>query len=173
MDMDHFLYFAYGSNLLSTRLMAAKRCPSALSLGLASLASRRLKWHKPSKKDGSTKCDIVPAAMESIVHGVLYQIPSAERPALDREEGLGKGYDALTVSVLHNRNMVQAVTYCATLTDPMLKPWSWYRALVIAGAKEHGLPAPYVKALSEVAAGIDPDEKRHNENMALIPEAYR
>lgn len=170
-----FLYFAYGSNMLSARLQAANRCPSAVSLGRATLSGHRLMWHKPSKKDLSGKCDVVPGSEGETVHGVLYRISEAEHTALDREEGAGPkgGYKAVTFSVVHDGKKVDAASYQATVTDPSLKPWSWYRALVVAGANEHDLPSEYISALAGVEAPVDVDTARHEANMAIIPEAFQ
>jgi predicted AAA+ superfamily ATPase len=52
----HLHYFAYGSNMLSTRLIA--RAPSARAAGLGSVAGMSLQFHKTST-DGSGKCDMV------------------------------------------------------------------------------------------------------------------
>lgn len=170
-----FLYFAYGSNMLSARLKDRKRCPSAAPLGMASLSGHRLMWHKPSTKDLSGKCDVVPASEDEVAHGVLYRISESERAALDREEGAGPkgGYKAVTLSVVHDGKKVDAASYQATVSDPSLKPWSWYRALVVAGANEHDLPSEYIDALAGVEAPLDADTARHEANMAIIPEAFR
>jgi gamma-glutamylcyclotransferase len=43
--------------------------------------------------------------------------------------------------------------------------------LVVAGAKEHGLPATYIAELEAAPANQDSDKNRHDEKMALIGEA--
>ena len=59
---------------------------------------------------------------------------------------------------------VQARTYVA---DPKfiregLAPYSWYKAYVLAGAVEHGLPLEYVAgAIESVVATEDPDKQRN------------
>jgi gamma-glutamylcyclotransferase len=167
MNADTFITFAYGSNMQTARLR--ERCPSALPLGLAELRGYELRWHKRSRKDGSGKCDIVPTDNEGAsVFGVIYQIASDEKRALDRAEGLGNGYAETEVEVHHGADLVIAKAYIATDTDPTLKPYSWYRALVIAGAKEHALPADYIARLEAVPTVQDPEKERHDKNMALI-----
>lgn len=164
-----FLYFAYGSNMFTPWLCQPARCPSARPVGIAELRGHELRWHKHSKRDRSGKCD-VPAAPNASVLGVLYEIAASEKAPLDRAEGKGFGYDEIEVEVLCGQNTVRAVTYQATNTDPTLRPYTWYRTLVIAGAKEHGLPAPYIARLESVPADQDPNRERHDENMALIEE---
>ena len=77
------------------------------------------------------------------VHGVVFDVAGAERDELDKVEGLGQGYhrvDDLTVR-LESGDEVLVSTYIGTRLDRSLKPYDWYHALVIAGAKEHQLPA--------------------------------
>lgn len=169
MTPDSFITFAYGSNMPTARIR--DRCPSARSLGVAELRGHELRWHKASK-DGSGKCDIVASeAPDASVFGVLFEIAGDEKPALDRAEGKDFGYEEIERDVLCGQKQVKAKAYRATNTDPALQPYTWYRALVIAGAREHGLPAPYVAQLEAVAANDDPDRERHDKSMALIEGA--
>ncbi|WP_303697665.1 gamma-glutamylcyclotransferase family protein [Brevundimonas naejangsanensis] len=166
MSADSFVSFAYGSNMPAARLR--ERCPSARAIGIAELPGHELRWHKRSL-DGSGKCDFVAVdTPNASVFGVLYEIAADEKPALDRAEGLDKGYDEGKVEVLCGSSRVTAIAYRATDTDSSLRPYTWYRALVIAGAKEHGLPASYIAGLESVPADLDPDRSRHDRNMALI-----
>jgi hypothetical protein len=57
---------------------------------------------------------------------------------------------------------LRAVTYIATDLDRALQPYDWYRALVIAGALQHTLPAEWMAMLEQVASIRDPDAKRKN-----------
>ena len=172
MKKASLIYFAYGSNMLSKRLQDPKRCPSATSIGVAVLPGYELRWHKRSRKDGSAKCDIVECRLpEDSVHGVLYAISEAEKPRLDREEGLYHGYEQIEVEVLRAGEPIRALTYKATDINSALKPYSWYRALVVTGAREHRLPAAYVAQLEVIPADEDPDRKRHDENMRPCGEA--
>lgn len=164
MSADRFVSFAYGSNMPVARLR--ERCPSARAIGIAELPGHELRWHKRSR-DGSSKCDIV-ASDAASVFGVLYEIANGEKSALDSAEGLGAGYEEIEIEVLCGGDPVTAKAYRATDTDPARRPYTWYRALVIAGAKEHGLPAPYIAGLESVPADHDPDHARHDRNMALI-----
>ena len=166
MSTDRFLTFAYGSNMPAARLR--ERCPSARAIGIAELPGHELRWHKRSR-DGSGKCDIVASDAIS-VFGVLYEIAAQEKRALDRAEGLGAGYEEVAIEVLCGGSPITAKAYRATDTDPALRPYTWYRALVIAGAREHGLPASYIVGLESVPADEDENRARHDEHMALIAE---
>lgn len=164
MRVSTFLYFAYGSNMLSNRLQ--KRCPSADALGMAELSDHELRWHKRSN-DNSGKCDVV-ACLGKRVIGVLYRIDESDKKLLDGAEGLGHGYEEIEVDVLHDGNKVIAKAYQATAIDQSLTPYSWYKALVIAGAQENGLPRDYVEQLKLVVSTDDLDRARHDKEFRLI-----
>ena len=163
--MPPHLYFAYGSNMLLARLRA--RVPGARRVGVALLRAHALRWHKVGR-DGSGKCDIVATDEPGQqVHGVIYEIPPGQKPALDLAEGLGQGYDELQVQLEGPSGPLQAFSYRATRTRPDALPFTWYRALVVAGAIENGLPQPYVEALQRVPASLDRDPDRHASHMRL------
>ena len=152
----HFLYFAYGSNLLSARLKA--RTPSARARGMALLEGHALRWHM-SSLDGSGKCDVV-ANEASHVQGVVYEIALHEKPHLDAAESLGSGYCERQLSVRMGAETHPVWLYCALRTDPLAQPYDWYKGLVMAGAREHGLGADYIRDLEAVQAKADADAAR-------------
>lgn len=164
-----FMYFAYGSNMCSAWLQ--RRCSSAKPIGVAELSGHELRWHKRSK-DGSGKCDISRSERQRVL-GVLYQIDEADKRDLDRAEGLGNGYAEIDVDLLVDGNHVSAKAYQATAKDEALQPYSWYKALVVAGAKENGLPESYVEQLISSASQEDPDRSRHERHMSLIKEVHK
>lgn len=163
-----FVYFAYGSNMLSRRLRASKRAPSAVTIDIGFVQGRRLTFDKVSQ-DGSGKCDIeFTKNPNDRAYGVLFKISSTEKPNLDEVEGLGKGYEEQKICVITKNGESVAVTYVATTKEPALRPYHWYKALVVAGAKEHGLPNDYVEWLRTFESQADPNTKRRAENEALL-----
>jgi len=146
--------FSYGSNLSTARLRA--RTPSARPVRVAQLRDHVLRWHKRGR-DGSGKCDVEPGA--GSVWGVVYEIDRAEKPLLDDAEGLHRGYAERAV-VLEGPGAVRALLYHATDIERSLRPYHWYKAFVLAGAREHGLPAEYVGAIAAVDSIPDPDRAR-------------
>ena len=153
-------YFAYGSNLCSARMR--RRAPSARIVGVGHVEGRRLTFHKRGR-DGSAKADAVEQA-GSRIWGVVYAIDPADRETLDRAEG---GYRAIEVEVrLTDGGAVHAFLYQAlpTRLDPDLRPFGWYRAYLVDGAKEHGLPPGYLAALEALEAVEDPDSNRDRRN---------
>ena len=148
MDNDHkmktILYFSYGSNMSSRRLM--ERVPSARFLSIATLKEHRLQFHKISR-DGSGKCDAEHTENRNdCVIGVVFEMTDSDKKELDRRECLGFGYEEKTVTVrLENGDQVEASTYCtpqggikknAAETDATLNPYHWYKEHVLRGAKK-------------------------------------
>ena len=66
-----------------------------------------------------------------------------------------KGYVEKHVTILTEEGSVYALTYCATEKAPALRPYRWYKALVVAGAREHQLPADYRRRLELVETVSD------------------
>jgi gamma-glutamylcyclotransferase len=167
--MAPILYFAYGSNLHPARLAA--RTPSARLLGTGCWPGRRLTFHKIGQ-DGSAKCD-APAASQptDLVHGAIYKLADADLGRLDRIEGVGTGYDRALVTIDGDLGSLTANAYLARQgwVDPGLKPFDWYRLLVLAGAEYHSFSDSYLAAISAVSAIHDPDRSRAESNLSPIP----
>lgn len=160
------LYFAYGSNMCLRRLRG--RAPSAVPVATGYVAGRRLAFDKISV-DGSGKCDCEATGDPADrVYGVLCEIASVDRPALDRAEGPGRGYREERLDVVTGAGTRRALAYVATRKDPALRPYGWYCALVVAGAREHQLPAAYVARLEAVEAVQDPDAARRAAHAAIL-----
>ncbi len=163
-------YFAYGSNMLSRRL--AERCPSASRIETAHVRGYRLSFDKRSWKDGSAKCRMEQIdSPEDLVWGVLYGIEERDLSGLDTAEGRGRGYEIDTVSdEIGDGRTVSAFTYLADpgFLSPALVPFDWYVDLVVAGARENGLPREYVRQVREVYAVADPDRPRAELALRLL-----
>jgi hypothetical protein len=155
-------FFAYGSNMLTRRLRAPDRCPDAKYLSTATLAGYALRFHKISG-DGSGKCNAVKTGNAAdVVHGALFEVNTANKSQLGKAEGLGKGYQESGVQVVSPEGTVSAFTFLADpdAIDETLKPYDWYVDLVIAGAKEHNLPADYIEMLNRVESIKDTNDAR-------------
>lgn len=169
-DSKALLVFSYGSNMLTARIQ--ERCHSASCLGVAELRGYELRWHKRSRKDGSAKCDVIATQEDGArVYGVVYALPLSEKPGLDDAEGLGFGYDEIQVSVVVDGGRTDALCYTATDIDSRLKPYTWYVALVVGGARQHGLPPDYVSQLAATEAVQDRNRKRNDLHMAILQES--
>lgn len=154
--------------MLTRRLTAKNRAPSAKPVGIAYAEGRRLTFDKVSQ-DGSGKCDAEATGNKTDrVYGVIFEIASTDRAALDNAEGLGKGYNCERIEVVTNDGKVQVDTYIATKKEPVLRPYHWYKAITVAGAVEHGLPKDYVEWLRAFESIEDLNVKRRTENEALL-----
>ncbi len=166
---EHTVYFAYGSNMLTARLR--ERMSSCKALGIATLQGRVLRFHKRSV-DGSGKCNALATDGEDSVIGVLFSFDPAERANLDKAEGVGNGYERATVTVINSKGRRRKVlTYLATpdYIDDSLKPYVWYKNLVVVGGTEHGLPPEYIADhIQSVEAIEDPDEAREVKQRATL-----
>ena len=157
MTTSELLYFAYGSNMVSSRLQS--RVPSARALTTARLPDFQLAFRKLAS-DGSTKCDLEPTP-GAITWGVVYRLDADERDGLDAAEGAGYRRETVQVTSGDGYEQFEAYTYRANadwVGDG--RPWVWYRDLVAAGAGEHELPAPYVAGIEAIDADPDPDADR-------------
>jgi hypothetical protein len=163
---DRFLYFGYGSNMLSARLIA--RTPSAVAHRTGYVMGRRLTFNKMSD-DRSGKCDVeLTGNLADHVEGVLFWIDRVHKNALDDAEALGRGYDETILEVVTADGTERAHAYVATAgsTDAARRPYHWYKALVIAGAIQHALSATYIDALRAVPSLRDPMRNRRTKREA-------
>ncbi|WP_176060937.1 gamma-glutamylcyclotransferase family protein [Paraburkholderia sp. BCC1876] len=157
---DHFLYFAYGSNMCVARLTAPGRAPSAAVICSAYATGRRLTFDKASK-DGSAKCDCkYTGNATDRVYGVVFEIHASDKAALDRAEGKGYGYDALDIEVTAPTGPAVVLTYIATNKTAGLRPYDWYKRHVLNGASAANLPGDYISMIAAVESVPDPDDAR-------------
>lgn len=163
------VYFAYGSNMSTARLR--ERMPSCKPLGIAILPEYTLRFHKRST-DGSGKCNAFAGDHDDSVIGILFSFDPSERSKLDAAEGVGKGYEHAMVTIINDEGRRRKVlAYVATpdSIDDALKPYSWYKDFVLAGAAEHNLPEEYVAAhILSIDAIEDPDKARDKKQRAVL-----
>lgn len=154
---EYELYFAYGSNMLEQRLK--DRVKSAEFFSSAWIRGWEVRFHKRSI-DGSGKADLVQTGdLEDIVHGVVYQFDPNERDALNEAE---RGYDRAAIQVHTDSGDRDVTTYLARRgrIDESLKPYTWYRDLILCGAEQHGLPEDYRRKIDSIVDIPDPEENR-------------
>lgn len=169
--MTTVLYFAYGSNLLTNRLVA--RCPSAHVKDMAAALDWTVRFTKPGA-DGSGKAGLF-ADVGADHPGIVYEIAAGEMPALDKAEGLGIGYardDNFTV-MLSSGEAVTTTTYVPIRHNNALQPFDWYLALCIAGALEHEFDDHVIETFRSTACQIDEDHDRKSriEGIAALKQA--
>lgn len=167
-------YFAYGSNMLEQRLSSKDRVPGAKYFAVGYVAGRELRFHKRGN-DGSGKCDIPNTGNDSdVVWGVIFDVPENQVGALDCVEG--EGYARSTIEVLQNGGPpISTAVYLANVAyiDAHLVPYTWYRDLVVAGARQHNLPAAYIAQLAAVSALPDSNAERSAPALNMLKECYK
>jgi len=162
-------YFAYGDKMFSPQLRSI--VSSVRVIGVAKIAGYKLFFHSRGIEDPSGKCNILPVKdIASEVFGVLYEIPMQDRYLLDKAEGLGNYNQEVRLKVYpfyHNTDIEQAegiaaFTYIAHKDNIFedLVPFTWYKEMVICGAREHHVPMEYIHHLEQYAAAIDPNVHR-------------
>jgi hypothetical protein len=161
-------YFAYGSNLHPVRLW--ERVASARALGITELIGHSLRFHKRGQ-DGSGKCDAWSTGRETDrVIGVIYEMAATEKDLLDAVEGVGKGYELAMRSFAVAGGEREAFFYQAhpNYIDNALRPFTWYKALVVRGCQIHRFPRPYIWRIERVEALRDPDMARAADHSRIL-----
>jgi AIG2 family protein len=161
-----FLYFAYGVNMLSRRIRDI--APSAVAVDIGFVQGRRFTFGKVSR-DGSGECDIEATNnLNNRAYGVLYKMDVNDKASLNEAEGLGEGYSETNVHVVTSTDTSIATTYVASYKEAGRHPYQWYKAFIIAGAIEHGLPVEYIEWLRIFEAQADPNGDRRTEKEAVL-----
>lgn len=158
------LYLAYGSNLFTKRLKG--RVPSAVKLREVELPNYQLSFHKKAG-DRSAKCNIREVNNSSI-YGIIYRLEAEEKPDLDKIEGPGYNVDYLQIDSDNESREVFTYLAAENYIDDSLKPYSWYKSIVIAGAEEHNLPQEYIRKIKEVKSVPDPDRERARRELSIL-----
>ena len=153
--MSYLYYAAYGSNLHPLRLAA--RVPSAELVGTAFLPGWTLHFNKLSNVDGSAKCGIERGGAGT--HHAVYRLRADEKSLLDACEGLGNGYDELSLDLPEFGRCFSYIASPSHIRNELL-PLDWYRAMVLRGAEFNRFPGGYVGRIRELTAVKDPDARR-------------
>ncbi len=138
--------FAYGSNLASRRLQ--RRVGPVGVLGVALLPGFHFEIGKRGR-DGTGKAN-VSRTPEARVWGVLYSLDEEQWRRLD---GFEAGYLRIRVEVEGPGERLRAETYTARQREPGLLAAPSYKQWIVSGAREHGLPAPWIDFLCSLPAG--------------------
>jgi gamma-glutamylcyclotransferase len=160
------IYFAYGSNMASQRLL--QRLPEARRLDVGILSGHQLSFRK-NDSGLSAKCDIeLTGDHEDEVIGVVYEISIEDKETLDLIEGLGTGYNEKSVQITTwSGSILSSVTYFAIDIHHNVIPYHWYKQHVLRGAIEHGLPTDYIRRIDLIESQDDPDEARSAREMSI------
>jgi gamma-glutamylcyclotransferase (GGCT)/AIG2-like uncharacterized protein YtfP len=122
------LYFAYGMNTNQQQMQ--QRCPGAKSLGLAKLQHHQLEFRTHAT---------ISHSRGHVVEGVLWAITSQDEAALDRLEGYPVYYDKKTITVEHQGQPYQAMTYVMDSSMTLAPPNDYYYQTVSQGYQTFGV----------------------------------
>ena len=123
--------------------------------------------------DGSAKATIAPTdAGRDLVHAAIFELDLHDKPALDRIEGVNRGYHTHVLSL---PGLGEVHTYKADteFQDGSLVPFRWYRDLVLHGARYHAFPPAYVEDIAAVPVIEDPDDARQREHDDILAAMRR
>lgn len=137
------VYFAYGSNLASHRMR--ERVPSARAAGPLFLPGYQITTDKAGR-DGTGKANLK-ARPGAGVWGVGWQLDPSEWPLLDACE---RGYARIRVEPAGVTVAVATYVSDRLTADPVLA--SEYKAIILSGAREHGLPPDWISLLEALPA---------------------
>lgn len=156
-DEQGFLYFAYASDLLESRLKSGGG-PTARLVTVGKVKQMRFAYSQESKVWRGGVADIVPTKSdEDEVWGVVYRLADEDLPALDKQKGVGKVdplYERITVTVHGNDRELQCITYAMVpsrrVSSEEYLPSKQYRTCLLQGAKQAKLPKHYIAKLQSI-----------------------
>ncbi len=148
-------YFAYGSNMQGATLRG-RRGISWLRALPARVANWRFVCDKPPllPSMGESFANLVPEPGAE-AYGVLFELDADDLAHVELSEGVLIGnYRRIDVVAepLAGAEAVTAATLVTDARDPSLVPSERYRALLVEGAREHGLPAAWIAFLESLPA---------------------
>ena len=137
-------YFAYGSNMSIGKLRG--HASSSIHVSTGYLCDWNLDFNKLGH-DGLGRATIHPDC-GGRVWGVVYQMSHSDKEALDKVEGLGKGYREQEVEVVSENGLIyRAQTYVGIRLADDLHVADWYMKHIMDGAEENNLPAEYISKI--------------------------
>jgi gamma-glutamylcyclotransferase len=143
-------YFAYGANMAEAEL--GSFVPKRRFLGPARLRGFRLAFRRRSIRWGGGAADILESPGDE-VWGALFELPEDALDAVDAKEGRGVAYRRREVKVALGDDNRRAFTYEVIDKEPAdVAPTHEYVALLVGGARDHGLPDSYVERLERLTA---------------------
>jgi len=168
---DRLYYYAYGSNMCEQRLR--NRIGEVKFVQTYRLSEHSLRFHMLAKDD-STKCDVYATVDPGdYVLGGVYSIPGEQKRTLDGYEGLGFYYEEAWIQVNLGGRQERVFYYVAKQqrVDTQSHPYSWYKELVLEGARQHKLyeDSVYFSELESVVAVSDPDRDREIRELQNVP----
>lgn len=146
-------YFGYGSNM-DARTFVGRRGMRPREVLTGRLDDWSLAFDLPVGLGERGVANLRPLR-GAHVWGVLYRISAEEAARLDRSEGVHRGAYTRAEVVVRTPDQTAAFTYRSRRSDPRRKPSRRYMGLLLAGARDHGLPEAYVASLRALELAVD------------------
>lgn len=179
--MKYFYYFAYGSNLLTSRIRVQNK--SAERVGVGRLQNYCLDFadSEADQKYFSPTWNGCPATIiekeNSVVYGAVWKINILDLDFLDKQEGVECNiYKVLELNVYVDElkddvicRLYQLVHNPSAILEPDKRPFTrqpskTYLTVILNGAEETGLPEDYILFLKKF---------KHNGNLAFNTELVK
>lgn len=153
--MSDLWYFAYGSNL-SRATFEERRGMRPVARTIGRLLGWRLCFDLPVGP-GERGVANLAADPTAAVHGVAYHLSTADAERLDGTEGVGVGYYRREPVELElpGGAWLDAFTYVSARGVPGRRPSARYLGLLLDGAREHALPAEWIRYLESLELAVD------------------
>ncbi|MCB1041395.1 MAG: gamma-glutamylcyclotransferase [Acidobacteria bacterium] len=130
------------------------------------LKGYQLRFHKRSP-DGSAKADAYfTSSPNHELWCALYRIHAQDKPELDAIEGVGDGYEIRKTAI--DEGIAFFYVAQSSHIEPSLKPYCWYHAYVLEGARQRQLPHHYIQSITDVEVWEDQHVERHARNWNLL-----
>ena len=159
--MGRVWYFAYGSNMQAATLRGRRGITWSRAIP-ARLVGWRFVCDKPPLFPGMREsyANLVPEEGAE-TYGVLFELQADDLAHVELTEGVLIGnYRRVDVLAepLGRGASVAAATLVTDARDAALAPSERYRALLVEGAREHGLPADWITFLEGLPARPESEE---------------
>ncbi|KAL2080655.1 hypothetical protein ACEWY4_024448 [Coilia grayii] len=143
----HFMYFAYGSNLLKERLQLKN--PSATFYSTGRLKDYILRfglWGERVQCQWNGGVATIEERPDAEVWGVVWRLSNDNLASLDKQEEV---YIPLEVAVETESGLLVCRTYQMNSFSACL-PSTQYKQVLCLGAQQNGLPLQYIKTLQDI-----------------------
>lgn len=137
-------YFAFGANM-ARRVLVERRGIVPLASRAAAVRGYELRFGLRGLPGIEPSFATIVANPEATVHGVLHTLAPRDLLRLDRIE---RSYERIPVAAETADGPFEATAYHVRRPSPERPPSRRYLALLVEGAREHGLPPAYLEALA-------------------------
>jgi gamma-glutamylcyclotransferase len=139
-------YFAYGSNMSIERLKDRKINWTTREKGI--IKGYKLVINKRSKKNPNIGFANIVEDENSIVEGIIYDIPDEDVYILDKYEGVNNNHYYKTYMYINNESVLVYIANGSWLSDKELETTEEYKNFILEG-KEF-LSKEYINKLLEI-----------------------